>query len=329
MRVRAVFPAWGRILMGYRPFLSVEVTKECPLHCPGCYAYEFARLPNGHTIRDLKEFQGDKLVEGVLSLVRRSRPLHVSLVGGEPLIRKRELTGLIRHLADKRIEVQVVTSGVIPIPAEWADFPNLHLVVSVDGLKPEHDARRGPATYERILRNIAGHEVIIHCTILPQFLRDRNYLPEFAKIWSVRRNVRKIWFSLFTPQKGVASAERLTQEDRSAAISSIAALRTTYPKVHAPGAVLEGMRHPPPSPSECIFSQVTQCVAPDLITPILPCQIGGRPECTECGCMAAAGFACIGNYRLGGVLKLGDIFAVSRNFGQRVRSRSAPSRPPA
>jgi organic radical activating enzyme len=329
MRTRAVFPAWGRILMGYRPFLSVEVTKECPLHCPGCYAYESERLPDGNAINDLREWQGEKLIEGVLSLVRSARPLHVSLVGGEPLIRKRELTALIRHLAHKRIEVQVVTSGVFPIPKEWSDFPNLHLVVSVDGLRPEHDARRAPATYERILRNIAGHEVIIHCTILHQFLRNRDYLKEFTKIWSAKRNVRKIWFSLFTPQKGSVSPERLTREDRAAAINSIAALRTAYPKVHAPGPVLEGMRHPPASPSECIFSQITKCVAPDLRTPILPCQIGGRPECTECGCMAAAGFACIGNYRLGGLLKLADIFAVSQNVGRRFSKRRMAARRPA
>jgi organic radical activating enzyme len=325
MRTRAVFPAWGRILMGYRPFLSVEITKECPLQCPGCYAYESGRLRNGRTIRDLKEWHGEKLIEGVLSLVRRSRPLHVSLVGGEPLLRKRELTRLIRHLAAKQIEVQVVTSGVFPIPKEWSDLPNLHLVVSVDGLRPEHDARRAPATYERILQNIAGHEVIIHCTILHQFLRNQDYLKEFADTWSARKNVRKIWFSLFTPQKGVAAPERLTREDRTAAINSIAAMRAAYPKVHAPGPVLEGMRHPPASPSECIFSQITKCVAPDLSSPILPCQIGGRPECTECGCMAAAGFACIGNYRLGGLLKLSDIFAVSQNLGQRLSKRRSSS----
>jgi MoaA/NifB/PqqE/SkfB family radical SAM enzyme len=68
MRARAVFPAWGRILMGYRPFLSVEITNECPLQCPGCYVFEPGRLRSASTIRELKEWHGEKLIEGVLWL---------------------------------------------------------------------------------------------------------------------------------------------------------------------------------------------------------------------------------------------------------------------
>ena len=36
---RGVLQAWGRILAGYQPNLSIEITRECPLTCPGCYAY--------------------------------------------------------------------------------------------------------------------------------------------------------------------------------------------------------------------------------------------------------------------------------------------------
>jgi hypothetical protein len=35
-----ILPAWGRILRGSYPTLSIEITRECPLRCPGCYAYE-------------------------------------------------------------------------------------------------------------------------------------------------------------------------------------------------------------------------------------------------------------------------------------------------
>ncbi len=76
-----------------------------------------------------------------------------------------ELGILIPKLTGQGIEVQLVTSAVRPIPSEWASIDNLHLVVSIDGLQPEHDARRFPATYERILKNIAAHQVIVHCTI--------------------------------------------------------------------------------------------------------------------------------------------------------------------
>jgi sulfatase maturation enzyme AslB (radical SAM superfamily) len=42
------------------------------------------------------------------------------------------------------------------MPLEWRDLPRFQLTVSIDGLQPEHDARRTPATYERILKNIAA-----------------------------------------------------------------------------------------------------------------------------------------------------------------------------
>ena len=215
------------------------------------------------------------------------------------------------------IEVQVVASAVRPIPAEWRGFPNLHLVVSVDGLQPEHDARRTPATYDRILRHIEGHEITVHCTVVRQFLAREDYLREFARAWSVQTGVRKIWFSLFTPQIGDRPAERLTAGDRAAAIDRIAALRSLYPKVYAPEVVLDGYRRPPHLPSECIFAQTTSCVSVDLTTPVVPCQIGGRPECRECGCIAAAGLASIGKYRLAGLVKVSDVFAMSRKVGER------------
>ena len=101
----------------------------------------------------------------------------------------------------------------------------------------------------------------------------------------------------------------------------IAALRSLYPKVYASGAVLDGYRHPPDSPSECIFAQTTSCVSVDLSTPVVPCQIGGRPECSECGCIAGAGLASIGKFKLAGLLKVSDVFRVSKKLGERFMGR--------
>jgi MoaA/NifB/PqqE/SkfB family radical SAM enzyme len=116
------------------------------------------------------------LVHGVLALVRRFRPLHISIVGGEPLVRYRELEVLLPKLADMGAEVLLVTSAVRPIPAAWNDLPNLYLAVSIDGLQPEHDRRRAPATYDRILKHIGGHRIFVHCTVTRQLLQPPDYL---------------------------------------------------------------------------------------------------------------------------------------------------------
>src|SRR5919197_3101588 len=97
--VREVLAAWGSILGGSAPMLSIEITRECPLHCPGCYAYGENHLGGGSTLRELSDLRGDALVEGVLGLVDRHRALHISLVGGEPLIRHRELSQILPELS--------------------------------------------------------------------------------------------------------------------------------------------------------------------------------------------------------------------------------------
>src|SRR5262249_9222979 len=148
-----------------------------------------------------------------------------------------ELDILLPKIAQQDVEVQLVTSAVREIPVNWSAIEQLHLVVSIDGLQPEHDRRRAPATYERILRNISGHSVIAHCTVTQQMLRREGDIARFAEFWSANPNVRKVWFSLYTPQEADCSEERLTREDRERAIAEFAVVRRDYPKVHMPDAV--------------------------------------------------------------------------------------------
>ena len=176
MKTSEVVQAGGKILRGERPSLSIEITRECPLQCPGCYAYGDAHLGDGATLRSLSDRKGPTLVDGVLEVVDRLKPLHLSIVGGDPLVRYRELESLVPQLLDRGIHVQIVTSAFRPLVAGWARLPHLNLVVSIDGLQREHDIRRSPATYERIIKNIAGQRVTIHCTITGQMnLRSARY----------------------------------------------------------------------------------------------------------------------------------------------------------
>jgi organic radical activating enzyme len=313
-----ILPAWGRVLRGHKPLLSIEITKECPLRCPGCYAYESNHVSLGVGLQQLADYRGQDLVDRVLQLVKQYQPLHISIVGGEPLVRYRELDVLLPALDAMGIEVQLVTSAVRPIPGHWRKLAALHVVVSIDGLQPEHDRRRSPATYARILGNIAGHQITTHCTITRQLLSRPGYLREFCDFWSARPETRKIWFSLFTPQEDQLSQERLSAEDRVRAVSEIAQLRTEYAKVDMPRVVLDGFLRPPASPQECIFAQVTACISADLASTISPCQFGGRPVCSECGCIASAGLAAIGRYKLAGVVPVSSIFALSRSIGSCV-----------
>ena len=328
--MEGIVPAWGRILLGYRPSLSIEVTRECPLRCPGCYAYGEEHLGGGITLRQVRDFKGDALVRGILDLVDRHRPIHLSLIGGEPLVRFRELDALLPQLADRGIYTQVVTSAVRPIPTSWAGLRRTMMVVSIDGLQPEHDARRAPATYDRILKHIAGHKVTVHCTVTRQQVQRDGYLEEFVAYWSVNANTRQIWMSLYTPQVGEDSPECLRPEDRRRVIAELLRLRVKYPAFKLPKGLIASYEQPPASPASCIFAKTTECVSADLEKPITPCQFGGTPDCARCGCIASAGLHAVGNHRLPGGLRVGAIFDASLAVGsvvRRVRESVSSPRP--
>jgi organic radical activating enzyme len=331
VKPKDILPAWSRILHGYKPFLALEITKSCPLNCPGWHAFHPNHVKGSLGLRELAEFRGQELVDRVLELVRRLRPIHVSLVGGEPLVRRWEIGRLLPEFYRRGIEVQLVTSAALPIPREYRFWKNLHVVVSVDGLHPEHDERHWPETYARILDNIAGQNVIVHCTITKQMASAPSRLREFAEFWSSRDEVRKIWFSLYTPQESGDSGERLLRNDRNAVLEELRSVRHAFPKVCLSGPVLDGFLHPPRYPGECIFARVTTCVSADLASEIVPCQLGGNPVCGECGCIASAGLAAIGRFRIAGLIPVSKIFGASAAIGQYVarRRRSTTTRPKA
>ena len=314
-----VIRAWGKILGGYRPNLSIEITRECPLRCPGCYAYGDEHLGGGVTLRDVRDLKGPQLIDGILALVDRHRPLHLSIVGGEPLVRFRELNVVLPRLAERGVYTQVVTSAVRPIPHEWTGLRRLQVCVSIDGLAPEHDERRKPATYERILKHIEGHAVTVHCTVTRQQARREGYLEEFTRFWSANRNVKTIWFSLYTPQIGEESDERLLPADRRAVIATLRGLVAKYEKIQMPKGLLDALASPPVSPGDCIFAQTTECLSADFDKRITPCQFGGNPDCEQCGCMASAGLKAVGNHRLPGGVRVGSIFRASLAIGETVR----------
>ena len=324
--MQGILPAWGRILAGYTPAMSIEITKECPLRCPGCYAYGDDHLGGDLTLRQVRDFKGQELVDGVLGLVDRHKPLHLSIVGGEPLVRYRELNILLPLLSKRGLHVQVVTSAVREIPAEWHVIPRVSLVVSIDGLQPEHDVRRTPATYDRILKHIAGHSITVHCTVTRQQVNRAGYIEEFLRIWSARAEVEKIWVSLYTPQIGEVSDERLRSIDRERVVADLMALRLHFPKLALPKGLIEVYANPPDSPDECIFARTTSTISADLTTRITPCQFGGTPDCSNCGCIASAGLAAVARHKLFGFVPVGSIFAGSMKVGQQVR-RMRPIEP--
>ena len=324
---REMLKAWARVLDGRAPMLSIEITKECPLHCPGCYAYGDDHLGGGTVLRELGDYRGDALVNGVLELVRKHRPMHVSLVGGEPLIRHRELSRILPVLSEMGVFTLVVTSAVIPIPAEWMSIPRVRVAVSVDGLPEDHDVRRKPATYERILNNIKGREVNIHWVITRQMLQRASYLEEYVAFWNGREEVNRIWVSLYSPQVGEESAERLSLDDRKLVGGELGRLALSHPKLLLNEGLAASFASPPKNPGDCLFSRMSTNYSADLKTAVEPCVFGGAPDCSQCGCAISVGLHWIRTLPVAGPLKVDHLVQSSMAVGlamNRLREGSIP-----
>ena len=315
---REILSAWGRILTGNAPMLSIEITRECPLSCPGCYAYGDTHLAGGKLLSELNDFRGDALVKGVLGLVRRNRPMHVSLVGGEPLVRHRELSSILPELSAMNVFSLVVTSGIIPIPAAWMDLPRVRVAISVDGLPEDHDIRRKPATYERILKNIEGRKVNVHWVITRPMLQRAGYLEEYVSFWNGRPEVDHIWVSLYTPQIGEESPEKLTLADRQEVARVLPGLARKYPKFLMNDGIAQAFLHPPARPAECIFAKMSANYSADLTTRVEPCVFGGTPNCAECGCAASSGLHWIRSVKVAGPLRVGHFVGGSVGVGSLI-----------
>jgi uncharacterized protein len=132
--------------------LYLHVTLACPLHCSHCYAQ--AGPKRG----------GALSVEDVVCACREAADLgfrHAVITGGEPLVHPRR-DALLDALAALREEVRPLlavlrTSLALPLGDDLlrrVGHSTHELVVSLDGDRETHDARRGTGTYDLVVRNL-------------------------------------------------------------------------------------------------------------------------------------------------------------------------------
>ncbi len=146
---------------------------------------------------------------------------------------------LVPLILAKGVHIQLVTSAFRPLPAAWSNLQGLNVVVSIDGLREEHDVRRTPATYERILKNIEDDN------ITAQMMRRDGYLEEFLQFWTPRPEIKRVWFSIFTPQRGDVPPEILTATEREKAVGDMLALRKRFPQLDMHPRMIEEYLTPP------------------------------------------------------------------------------------
>jgi hypothetical protein len=103
-------------------------------------------------------------------------------------------------------------------------------------------------------------------------------------------------------------------------------LRERYAKLDMPRPLIEQFANPPANPDRCVFARTTRVVSADLRSEVTPCQFGGNPDCSACGCMASMGVGAIAAYKLAGLIPVGAIFEASVRLGKRIAGFSAQPR---
>jgi len=195
-------------------------------------------------------------------------------------------------------------------------------------LPEHHDIRRKPATYERILKNIEGCKINVHWVITRPMLTRPEYLEEYVAFWNARPEVDHIWVSLYTPQVGEESAERLTPANRERVAEVLPALRTNYPKLLLPEGMARAFVTPPRSPQDCPFAKMSVNYSANLETQVEPCVFGGNPDCSQCGCSISSALHWIQNVKIAGPLRVGNVINASLNVGAAMnRLRKGRHRP--
>lgn len=125
--------------------------------------------------------------------------------------------------------------------------------------------------------------------------------------------------SIFTPQRGAANVECLTADERMTVVETLLRVRRDYPKLDMLEGMIREFLSPPVSPDRCIFAQTTRTLSADFKTRVEPCQFGGDPDCSRCGCIASMGLAAVGHQKLVGSITAGHIFWTSAAIGRCVR----------
>jgi hypothetical protein len=157
--------------------------------------------------------------------------------------------------------------------------------------------------------------VNIHCTIVRQHLQQPGYLEQFLAFWSEQSEVNRIWFSVYTPQRGESSAEKLLPEDRLRLAARLPGLSRRFPKLMLPDGMAKAFSDPPKNPGDCLFAKMSVNYTADLRTNVEPCVFGGDPDCSRCGCSASAGLHWIGGMKIAGPFKIKHLVRASLAAG--------------
>ncbi|MDD4376316.1 MAG: radical SAM protein [Clostridia bacterium] len=121
--------------------VEIEITTACNMRCRHCFQGDYPQK--------YMEFEKFKKIVDILC---HTNVYEINLVGGEIFCHK-ELHEMIKYIKNKNMAITIVTNGLV-IDDKWVniltDLPNLHLLLSMDGIGKVHDYIRGEGKYIKL-----------------------------------------------------------------------------------------------------------------------------------------------------------------------------------
>jgi uncharacterized protein len=178
--------------------LSLAIAQKCNLGCAYCYA---GQGNFGGPAKNMPWEIARRAVETLIGGVAPGSRVHLSFLGGEPLVNRVVLRAATAHataLAERsgvEITYSITTNGTL-LNAEDGEFFEQHgfaVTVSLDGLREEHDRLRpfkhGGGTFDRVLEHVRPlldmqkqMQISVRATVSPGNLRLREALDYFLGI---------------------------------------------------------------------------------------------------------------------------------------------------
>ena len=128
----------------FPPFLFLAITSACNLRCHGCWI----------TTQGRPQSLSDEDIDRIITAGKRQESRFYCLLGGEPMLYPRWWEIPLRH-AD--CYFQVITNGMFLTDENVERIRragNVTPLVSIDGLAPKNDQRRGPGVFDAAMEGI-------------------------------------------------------------------------------------------------------------------------------------------------------------------------------
>src|SRR3989344_1357841 len=266
--------------------LSVEITQVCPMECPDCYVPVIKSGPHGLPIEGWVKIISDAVKAGAV---------HLTIVGGEPGARRKEL----HHV----VGITPITWIITTFFYEMGTFVKngrqspVTYVVSIDGPDEMHNRLRGvPGLADRARRQILlgrekasalGHvfAVFSHTVLMSANAGEMERL-----IWQLDGfpGIDGMVFSTATPPIGESLPEWApTDAQRADFVELLLKLRQMGARINMSEAQI-GTLHPDHtatySPAMCAIAN--RVISYDFHgKPKGQCIFGPEADCSHCGCV--------------------------------------------